>query len=310
MGDSKTTNGTHGTSGPNGATGPSQLRVAIIGSGIVGVAAALGLLRRNMAVRLYEQAGDFREIGAGVAFTTNAQACMALLSPAILAAMKAVSTKNESAYYTYVDGYRRGPGQTDDDADLSETQLYRLHAGTTGFDACHRAHFLDEMVKHVPEGMVEFGKRFDRYVFDEEREEYTLRFEDGTSATTDVGKLGISRNPRFSQCPPCLTPFITPRSNRLRRHQIPRPPSPPRRGQPRLLPDLRASGRLPRASQHGPGRGGARQGQGAQPVHAHGTGGAPAHLPCRAAHADERGRVCAGAGALDARAHGGAGDGG
>jgi salicylate hydroxylase len=186
-----TTNGTHGANGPNGVTSPRKLRVAIIGGGIVGVAAALGLLRRNMDVRLYEQAGDFREIGAGVAFTTNAQKCMALLSPAILAAMKAVSTKNESPYYTYVDGYRRGPGQTDDDADLSETQLYRLHAGTTGFDACHRAHFLDEMVKHVPDGMVEFRKRFDTYVFDDQREEYTLRFEDGSTATADVGKSGI-----------------------------------------------------------------------------------------------------------------------
>ncbi|KAI0134359.1 hypothetical protein BJ170DRAFT_716867 [Xylariales sp. AK1849] len=186
MQDSIYIKSTYGTTWPNGGTESGQLRVAIIGGGIVGVAAALGLLRRNMAVRLYEQADSFREIGAGVAFTTNAQTCMALLSPDILAAMKAVSTKNESPYYTYVDGYRCGPNQTDDDDDLSETQLYQLHAGTTGFDACHRAHFLDEMVKHVPEDMVEFGKRFDTYTFDEKLEEFTLRFEDGSTATTDV----------------------------------------------------------------------------------------------------------------------------
>jgi salicylate hydroxylase len=172
------------------SNGPSsgQLRVAIVGGGIVGVAAALGLMRRNMAVRLYEQASSFREIGAGVAFTTNAQTCMQLLSPDILAAMKAVSTKNENPYYTYVDGYRCGPDQTDEDTDLSETLLYQLHAGTTGFDACHRAHFLDEMVKHIPEDMVEFGKRFETYTFDGGSDEYILRFADGSMATADVGE--------------------------------------------------------------------------------------------------------------------------
>ncbi|KAH8784883.1 hypothetical protein F5883DRAFT_624626 [Diaporthe sp. PMI_573] len=191
----------YSTNGLNGIMNPEgQLRVAIVGGGIVGVAAALGLMRRNMTVRLYEQASSFREIGAGVAFTTNAQTCMRLLSPDILAAMKAVSTKNENPYYTYMDGYRRGPNQTDDDADLSETQLYRLHAGTTGFDACHRAHFLDEMVKHVPEDMVQFRKRFESYAFDEELQEYTLRFKDGSTATADVviGCDGIKS--RVRQC--------------------------------------------------------------------------------------------------------------
>lgn len=184
----------------NGNPKAGQIRVAIIGGGIVGVATALGLARRNIAVRLYEQAANFREIGAGVAFTTNAQACMAQLSPAILEAMKAVSTKNESAYYTYVDGYRCGPGQTNDDADLSETQLYQLHAGTTGFDACHRAHFLDEMVKHVPKGMVMFGKRFETYTFDEELEEFTLQFEDGSIATADASRSRrVSKSPSSTQ---------------------------------------------------------------------------------------------------------------
>lgn len=176
------------TNGSSGSPTPGRpLRIAIIGGGIVGVAATLGLLRRNMNVRLYEQASGFREIGAGLAFTTNAQKCMALLSPAILAAMKAVSTRNENPYYTYVDGFRRGPGQTDDDGDLSETPLYQLHAGTTGFDACHRAHFLEEMVKHVPAGMVAFGKRLETYAYDEALQEFTLRFKDGSVATADVG---------------------------------------------------------------------------------------------------------------------------
>ncbi|KAI0469943.1 hypothetical protein GGR56DRAFT_684188 [Xylariaceae sp. FL0804] len=182
----------------NGGSKLGQLRVAVVGGGIVGVATALGLLRRNMRVKIYEQASSFREIGAGVAFTTNAQRCMELLSPDILASMRAVSTKNQTPYYTYVDGYRRGPGQTDDPGDMEETQLYQVYAGDTGFDACHRAHFLDELVKHLPDGAVEFKKRLDTYVADEDQEEFTLRFGDGSTATADaiIGCDGIKSRVR------------------------------------------------------------------------------------------------------------------
>lgn len=178
----------HSTGDSNGNVESSTLRVAIIGGGIVGVATALGLLKRGIQIKIYEQASSFREIGAGVAFTTNAQKCMDLLSPEILTAMKAVSTKNDNPYYTYVDGYRRGPDQTDDPSDMNETQLFQLYAGDTGFDACHRAHFLDGLVSHLPDGVVEFEKRFDTYDRDEDSDEFVLRFADGSTAGADAGQ--------------------------------------------------------------------------------------------------------------------------
>jgi salicylate hydroxylase len=162
-----------------------QLRVAIIGGGIVGVVMALGLLKRNISVKLYEQARSFREIGAGVAFTSNAQKCMELLSKDVLAAMKAVSTQNPNPYYTYVDGYHGS--SSGDPEDMSEPQLFQLYAGNTGFDACHRAHFLDELVKHLPANVVEFRKRFDKYIIHGDDEVLTLKFEDGSTATADAG---------------------------------------------------------------------------------------------------------------------------
>lgn len=177
MTDSTSTADSHGAE----AKPTAPLRIAIIGGGIVGVATALGLLRRGMEVRLYEQASSFREIGAGVAFTTNAQRCMERLSPDVLAAMKAVSTKNDNPYYTYVDGYRPEAGGA---------QLFQLHAGDTGFDACHRAHFLDGMVRHLPRGVVAFEKRFRSYARDEERDEFLVHFEDGSTATADAGEFG------------------------------------------------------------------------------------------------------------------------
>lgn len=81
------------------------LDIAIIGGGIAGVVLSLGLLKRGIKVKIYEQAHNFREIGAGVAFSVNAQSSMELLDPKILEAMKRVGNKNPAAYNRYVDGY-------------------------------------------------------------------------------------------------------------------------------------------------------------------------------------------------------------
>ncbi len=47
------------------------LRVALIGAGIGGLAAALALSRRGFDVRIYEQADALREVGAGIQVTPN-----------------------------------------------------------------------------------------------------------------------------------------------------------------------------------------------------------------------------------------------
>ncbi len=48
-------------------------RIAIIGGGIGGMAAALALQRRGFRVNVYERAKEIREIGAGVIITANAR---------------------------------------------------------------------------------------------------------------------------------------------------------------------------------------------------------------------------------------------
>src|SRR4051812_26704840 len=48
------------------------LRVAVVGGGIGGLTLAIALRRRGVAVTVYEQAPDLREIGAGVALSANA----------------------------------------------------------------------------------------------------------------------------------------------------------------------------------------------------------------------------------------------
>src|SRR5215217_9052035 len=53
------------------AMSSSALRVAIVGGGIGGAAAANALLQRGIDVRVYEQASALTEVGAGIALSPN-----------------------------------------------------------------------------------------------------------------------------------------------------------------------------------------------------------------------------------------------
>ncbi|AEO68601.1 uncharacterized protein THITE_2054408 [Thermothielavioides terrestris NRRL 8126] len=168
---------------------PGRLQVAVIGGGIVGLITTLGLLKRNIAVKVYEQSRGFREIGAGVAFTANAMQCMALLDPHIVDAVNAVATPNgedmdkPNDYLRWHDGYHWDPEhpETSDDK-----LLFTLYSGYKGFQGCHRAHLLDELVKYVPSGVVEFRKRLTSYEDRGPQERLLLRFEDGSTAEADA----------------------------------------------------------------------------------------------------------------------------
>ena len=50
----------------------NTLKIAIIGGGIGGSAAALSLLKAGFDVQVYEQAPELREVGAGIVLTPNA----------------------------------------------------------------------------------------------------------------------------------------------------------------------------------------------------------------------------------------------
>ncbi|XXG98257.1 hypothetical protein Hte_004580 [Hypoxylon texense] len=166
-----------------------KLQVAVVGGGIVGLITALGLLKRNIPVKIYEQASSFREIGAGVAFTANALQCMALIDPVIVDAVNAVATQNgqEGAppndYLRYHDGYHWDPN----DIEGSDDKLLGLlYSGYKGFQGCHRAALLDELVKYVPSHAVEFRKRFTECKDRGPNEKLLLHFSDGTSAEADL----------------------------------------------------------------------------------------------------------------------------
>ncbi|KAK3367572.1 monooxygenase [Podospora didyma] len=173
-----------------------RFEIAIVGGGIVGLITAMGLLKRNIPVKIYEQSRSFREIGAGVAFTANARRCMSLIDPAIVDAINAVATPNgedddaPSDYLRYHDGYTWDPS---DPEGTDDKLLFRLDTGRKGFQGCHRAHLLDELVKSIPDNVVAFRKRLTSYTDRGRGHKLLLHFEDGTSAEADavIGCDGI-----------------------------------------------------------------------------------------------------------------------
>ena len=165
----------------------APFEVAIIGGGISGLVLAIGLQQRNVPVKIYEQASHFGEIGAGVAFGPNARRAMKFCSEAIHDGFKKVSTQNQSpekqeTWFDFLDGYS--------DYEVGkEKHLFTLGGPTAGANAVHRAHFLDEMVKLIPEGTAHFHKHLDT-IEELENGKMQMKFHDGSDAQADAGMAG------------------------------------------------------------------------------------------------------------------------
>ncbi|EXF84394.1 salicylate 1-monooxygenase SalA [Colletotrichum fioriniae PJ7] len=177
-----------------------KFEIAIVGGGIVGLITALGLLKRDIPVKIYEQSRSFREIGAGIGFTTNARKCMALLNPAIEEAVNAVATHNGENEEEPEECLRFNDGYTWDEThpDEEDKALYNLDTGHEGFIGCHRAHLLDELVKFIPDDAVEFRKKLVNVTDQEKGEKVLLHFQDGTTSNADavIGCDGIKSKVR------------------------------------------------------------------------------------------------------------------
>ena len=151
----------------NGSSQDRTFNIAIVGGGISGLSLALGLLDNGIQPTIYEAAPRFGEIGAGVAFGPNAALAMQLLSPKVYAAFVKCKTDNiwkekQNTWFTVrVGDARKGdeggfvrPGVKVGDAlfDINFTNDYSR-------GGVYRAHFLDELVRHLPEGVAKFGKK-------------------------------------------------------------------------------------------------------------------------------------------------------
>lgn len=75
-------------------------------------------------------------------------------------------------------------------------KIAEIKARDTGQSSVHRAHFLDALVKLVPDGVAKFGKRVDQV--EKNGEKMQLSFHDGTTAEADavIGCDGIKSRTR------------------------------------------------------------------------------------------------------------------
>lgn len=162
---------------------PSKsFEVAIIGGGIAGVTLAIALHYRNVPVTIYEQAPQFGEVGAGVSFSPNAVQAMKSCHEGVYNAFDKVCTRNvwpskQNVWFDYLNGY-------DKNADGHQEAAFTI-TNSLGQNGVHRARFLDEMVKLIPEGIAKFGKRLDDITTKDDGK-LLMKFLDGTTAEADV----------------------------------------------------------------------------------------------------------------------------
>ncbi|KKY18201.1 putative mannitol 1-phosphate dehydrogenase [Phaeomoniella chlamydospora] len=170
-------------------------RIAIIGGGLGGMAFANAAVHVGLNnIKLYEQAPDFTEVGAGVNITRNANRILDAYG--LKDAMLWKSSRNPPCYMEY-HNYRTGEyvGHIDEFGAPNSRQI-------------HRAHLLDVLRQQIPKTALYTGKKL--RLIEYKGEEYVLTFEDGSMSTADIvvgcdgiksvvrQHMGINDNPIYS----------------------------------------------------------------------------------------------------------------
>ncbi|KAK3069797.1 hypothetical protein LTR53_011584 [Teratosphaeriaceae sp. CCFEE 6253] len=84
----------------------ADLHVAIVGAGIGGLALAMALHRKAVPFTLYEEAGQYSAVGAGIGFAPNGLQSLDLIEPRFrpLYEAAAVGNKREDAQNVFFEG--------------------------------------------------------------------------------------------------------------------------------------------------------------------------------------------------------------
>lgn len=177
--------------------------IAIVGGGISGLTLAIALLQHDIPTTIYESAAHFNEIGAGVYFGPNAVRAMRDISPTILDAFDKCRTANDTKTNSWFtvrvgdarradkDGSVSGSARVGDALYDVELDVEGAAEGAAGGGGVYRAHFLDELVKAVPESAAQFGKKL--VDLRTEGDSVVCVFADGSEARHDavIGCDGI-----------------------------------------------------------------------------------------------------------------------
>jgi salicylate hydroxylase len=145
------------------------LRAVVVGGGIGGTAAALALARAGIGVRVYEQARQLAEVGAGVSLAPNGLRMLERLG--VGDGIERLGARHASTQLTLSNGQpaRHQPHEF-------------AQAGRN--IGIHRADLLALLVAQLPPGTVRTGHRCTSFSQDAGRA--TVGFANGTTATADV----------------------------------------------------------------------------------------------------------------------------
>ncbi|ORY58084.1 salicylate hydroxylase-like protein [Pseudomassariella vexata] len=188
-------------------TSPKPFSIAIIGGGIGGLTLAIGLLKHNVPFTIYESASQFGEVGAGLGMSPNGVRAMGLIDHRIKEGFLRCRTNNPHAkmqdvlYTVRVGDFKNA----NENGMIWQKGDRCLRVGDEIFDvpglpelrgACHRAHFLDELVRLVPDSVAQFRKKL--VDITETSGDVVLQFADGTNArhSAVVGCDGIKSRTR------------------------------------------------------------------------------------------------------------------
>ena len=150
-------------------------RVAIVGGGLGGLAAAAFLHQAGVPAVVYEQARELREVGAGIMVPPNAARMLRRLGVLGLLSERAVQLDIGWEFRRWQDGTVLSA----QDLAAKSGRLYGEHTYTV-----HRADLLDAVKHAVPADAVKLGRRLD--AFTPAAAGVSLSFADGERAEADV----------------------------------------------------------------------------------------------------------------------------
>ncbi|MET8042615.1 FAD-dependent monooxygenase [Micromonospora sp. NPDC005215] len=170
----------------------SKPRVAVVGAGIGGLAAGIALSRHGIAVDIYEQAAELREVGLGLHLGPNASRILHRWGMAD--ALRATAVRPEA-----LEARDHRDGRT-----LAQQPMGAAWEDMFGAPhyTIHRAALHAALARRVPRRSIHLGRRL--CDLRDEGDVLILTFDDGTTARADVlvGADGVHSVVRSTVSPP------------------------------------------------------------------------------------------------------------
>ncbi|KVM59950.1 6-hydroxynicotinate 3-monooxygenase [Burkholderia gladioli] len=182
-----------------------QPRIAIVGAGLGGTAAAALLQRSGYDVRLYEQAPSFSRLGAGIH-----------LGPNVMKIMRRIGCEDAlNAMGSHPDFWYSRDGITAEVMSQIPLGDFALKTYGASYLTVHRGDFHALMTQAVAPGTIAFGRKLT--AIEDTGSEVRLGFDDGTVETADIaiGADGVNSRLRehlLGAEPPRYTGYVAHRA--------------------------------------------------------------------------------------------------